>query len=46
MICPTLKAKYFSPKEWTVESALMLLAKFDFWRNRLGRTEHHARIMI
>jgi hypothetical protein len=33
MICPTGRAKYFSPRDWTLESALIWLAKFDFWRN-------------
>jgi hypothetical protein len=35
MICPTGEMKYFCRGEWTVESALILLAKLDFWRNRL-----------
>src|SRR5580658_7798877 len=32
MICPTGRAKYFLPKDWTLESALKWLTKFDFWR--------------
>jgi hypothetical protein len=30
MICPTGRAKYFSIEEWTVESALIGLAKIVF----------------
>jgi hypothetical protein len=32
MICPTGKVKYFFNQDWTVESALIGLEKFDFWR--------------
>jgi hypothetical protein len=35
MICPTGRAEYFCAEEWTVESALMLLAKFGFSREAL-----------
>ena len=33
MICPTGGAKYFCAEDWTVDSALIELVKFDFWRN-------------
>ena len=33
MICPAGAAKYFCGEEWTVESALIGFAKFDFSRN-------------
>ena len=33
MICPTGRAKYFCARDWTVDSALMGLEKFDFGRN-------------
>ena len=32
VICPTTKAKYFFEKDWTGESPLTGLMKFDFWR--------------
>jgi hypothetical protein len=35
MICPTSRAKYFFSQGWTLESALIELEKFDFWRNEL-----------
>jgi hypothetical protein len=31
MICPTGRAEYFCAGEWTVESALIGLVKFDYW---------------
>jgi hypothetical protein len=34
MICPTGRVKYFFKKDWTLESALIGLAKFDFSRQR------------
>jgi hypothetical protein len=33
MICPTGRAKNFCADGWTVESALIGIAKFDLWRN-------------
>ncbi len=32
VICPMTKAKYFFEKDWTGESPLTGLMKFDFWR--------------
>jgi hypothetical protein len=34
MICPTGETEYFFGREWTVESALIWFAEFDFWRRR------------
>jgi len=36
MICPTGRAKYFCAEDWTVDSALIELSKFDFWRRAFG----------
>ena len=33
MICPTGRTENFCAEGWTVESALMVLRKLDFWRN-------------
>jgi hypothetical protein len=37
MICPTAKAEYFCARDWTVDSGLIGLGNFDFWRNGFGR---------
>jgi hypothetical protein len=31
MICPMGRAEYFDAEGWTVESALIALAKFNYW---------------
>jgi len=36
MICPTGGAKYFCAQDWTVDSVLIALWKFDFWRNAMS----------
>ena len=33
VICPSAKAKYFSTRDWTVDSALNRQEKTEFWRN-------------
>jgi hypothetical protein len=43
MICPTGRAKYFWQKGWTVESALIPLVKFDYWRKSLFVTPERER---
>jgi hypothetical protein len=38
MLClANREAKYFFSDDWTVDSALMALWKFDFWRNLIWR---------
>jgi hypothetical protein len=34
LICPTAKAKYFWPGDWTAQITLNRLSKSQFWRTR------------
>ena len=42
MICPSTKVEYFFAGDWTVDSGLIGLEKFGFWRkvSLLSRTRH------